>query len=110
VFFSWYDTQDATVRLLTSQSLPEINVIIQVVLETYSTRPFLGYSASFFFTKAAWLVCPYETAPDLIVEYARPRRDAVVTRGGSPDSADTAKSPSPQSPPIRGRYTHPLGF
>ncbi|KAF9783035.1 hypothetical protein BJ322DRAFT_1110908 [Thelephora terrestris] len=54
-----------------------------VVLETYSTRPFLGCN--------------------LIVEYARPRRDAAATRGGSPDSADTAKSPPPQSPPIRGR-------
>jgi hypothetical protein len=51
---------------------------------------------------------PHKPPPDLIVEYARPRRDAVVARGGSPDSADTAKSPSPQSTPVRGRYTRSL--
>lgn len=46
--------------------------------------------------------------PDLRIEYSRPRRDSVVARGGSPDSADTARSSPPQSPPTRGRYVRPL--
>ena len=52
---------------------------------------------------------PTTLPPDLLIEYARPRRDAMVIRGDSPDSADTAKSLSPpRSAPTRGRYVRLL--
>ena len=88
--------------------LPKTDVTVQVVLETYSTRPFLGCGACFMHQRGSAGVLT-NSFTDLIVEYARPRRDTIV-RGDTPDSADTAKTPSPHSSPSRGRYARSLAL
>lgn len=91
----------------TLDDLPKSDVTLQVVLETYFTRPFLGCGTSFTHQcDSAGAVT--DRFPDLVVEYARPRRDAMAVRDDSPDSADTAKSPPPRSPPTRGRWAASL--
>jgi hypothetical protein len=92
----------------TPNDLPKTDVTVQVVLRDLLHPSILGVLYVFHQTGAIRPELRLTISPDLIVEYARPRRDAVVVRGDSPDSADTAKSTSPRSPPTRGRYTRPL--
>ena len=48
IFLIWYSGRNGpTSDVLINLSVTEVNA--QVVLETYSTRPFLGYSAFFFY-------------------------------------------------------------